>query len=135
LNEGLAAFTANEFDYVVLSQTLPAVYDVQGLITEMLRVGRSCIVSFPNLAYRKLRQRLAEEGRAPRGLGWVKNNWFDTPEIRFLSISDFEDFCAQEGITIQRRVALDTEAGSETFSDPNLNSDLAIFVISRTSRR
>jgi homoserine O-acetyltransferase len=133
LNKGLSAFMAKEFDCVVLSQTLQAVYDVKGILTEMLRVGRSCIVSFPNLAYCKLRLRLAEQGRAPRGSGWVREKWYNTPDIRFLSIADFEDFCAEEKITIQRRIALDTEAGTETFNEPNLNADLAIFVISRST--
>ena len=131
LNKGLLAFAAGEFDCVVLSQTLQAVFDVKGLITEMLRVGRSCIVSFPNLAYHKLRQKLNAEGRAPRASGSVKNSWYNTPDIRFLSLADFEAFCDGEQIQIQRRIALDTEAGKEVFDDPNLNADLAIFVISR----
>jgi len=131
LNKGLRAYTDNEFDCVVLSQTLQAVFDVRGVIADMLRVGRLCIVSFPNLAYRKLRTMLAEEGRAPRAYGWLKHSWYDTPDIRFLSIADFESFCAEEQIEVQRRIGLNTEAGAEVFDDPNLNADLAIFVISR----
>ena len=134
LNKGLLAFTDDQFDCVVLSQTLQAVYDVKSVVAEMLRVGRSCIVSFPNLAYRRLRHMLAEEGHAPRASGWLREKWYNTPDIRFLSIADFEDFCAEEQIQIQRRIALDTEAGTEVFNDPNLNADLAIFVISRGQR-
>lgn len=133
LNKGLRAFTTGQFDCVVLSQTLQAIFDVKGVLTEMLRIGRSCIVSFPNLAYRTLRQLLAEKGRAPRSYGWLPQKWYDTPDIRFLSIADFEEFCAEERICVQRRIALDTEAGSEVFDDPNLNADLAIFAISRKS--
>jgi homoserine O-acetyltransferase/O-succinyltransferase len=135
LNKGLRSFTNDQFDCVVLSQTLQAVYDVEGVIADMLRVGRSCIVSFPNLAYRKLRHILAEEGRAPRGYGWLRDQWHNTPDIRFLSIADFEDFCHEKGICIRRRIALDTEAGSEVVEDPNLNADLAIFVISKKPAR
>jgi homoserine O-acetyltransferase/O-succinyltransferase len=131
LNKGLSAFAANQFDCVVLSQTLQAVYDVNGVIADMLRVGRSCVVSFPNVAYRKLRQILAQEGHTPSASGWFKHSWYNTPDIRFLSIADFEAFCAEERIHIQRRIALDTETGTEVFDDPNLNADLAIFVISR----
>jgi homoserine O-acetyltransferase/O-succinyltransferase len=133
LNKGLRAFHDKQFDCVVLSQTLQAVYDVKGVISDMLRVGRACIVSFPNLAYRKLRSILAEEGRAPRAYGWLPERWYNTPDIRFLSIADFEEFCSDEKIQIERRIALDTEAGKEVFDDPNLNADLAIFVISRQS--
>lgn len=131
LNKGLRSFGENQFDCVVLSRTLQAIYDVKGVVTEMLRVGRSCIVSFPNLAFGKMRERLAREGRAPRGHGCLGEHWYNTPDIRFLSIADFEEFCAAENIRVQRRIGLDTERGVEVFDDPNLNADLAIFVISR----
>jgi len=132
LNKGLGAFADQEFDCVVLSQTLQAVYDVEGVLTEMLRVGRSCIVSIPNFGYRPLRQMLAEEGRAPKSGGVLHYEWFNTPNVRFFTLLDFEDFCRQKQIRVHRRIALDTEAGAEVFDDPNLNADLAIFVISRS---
>ncbi len=130
LNEGLRAFADKQFDCVVLSQTLPAVKDVAGVIAEMLRVGQTGIVSFPNLAFHKLRRMLAEEGRAPRAYGWLKDKWYDTADIRFLSIADFETFCAEKNIRIRRRIALNTEAGVEVATDANREADLAIFVIS-----
>jgi len=129
LNAGLRAFADKQFDCVVLSQTLPAVKDVEGVIAEMLRLGKTGIVSFPNLAFHKLRQILAEEGRAPRAYGWLKDQWYDTADIRFLSISDFETFCTEKKILIQRRIALDTEAGKEITADANRYADLAIFVL------
>jgi homoserine O-acetyltransferase len=133
LNEGLGAFADKEFDCVVLSQTLQAVYDVEGVLTEMLRVGRSCIVSIPNFGYHRLRRMLADEGRAPKSGGVLRYEWYNTPNIRFFSLADFEDFCRQKHIQVHRRIALDSEAGLEVFDDPNLNADLAIFVISRAS--
>ncbi|HEX7570262.1 MAG TPA: homoserine O-acetyltransferase [Verrucomicrobiae bacterium] len=129
LNEGLRVFADRQFDCVVLSQTLPAVKDVEGVIAEMLRVGATGIVSFPNLAFHKLRRMLAEEGRAPRAYGWFKNQWYDTADIRFLSIADFESFCAEKKFYIQRRIALNTETGQEVTDDANRNADLAIFVL------
>lgn len=132
LNEGLRSFGDKQFSAVVLSQTLQTVMEVEGLIDEMLRVGRRCIVSFPNFGYRKLRGMLAEQGRAPETPGLLHHKWYDTPNIRVLSIADFEDFCGRRGITVHRRVALDTEDNwREVADDPNLNADLAIFVISR----
>ena len=65
LNKGLAAFADGQFDIVVLSQTLQAVLDLPRVLRDMLRVGRRGIVSFPNVAYRKLRAELAEKA-APR---------------------------------------------------------------------
>lgn len=133
LNKGLHTFADRQFDCVVLSQTLQAVYDVEGVVADMLRVGRTSIVSFPNLAFHKLRRILAEEGRAPRAYGWLRDQWYDTPDIRFLSIADFEAFCREKNIHIERRIGFDTEAGVEVFDDPNRNADLAIFVISRNN--
>ncbi|HEV2393246.1 MAG TPA: homoserine O-acetyltransferase [Verrucomicrobiae bacterium] len=131
LNKGLAAFGTDEFDCVILSQTLQAVFDVDGLLTEMLRVGRECIVSIPNFGYHRLRRMLAEEGRSPKSAGVLHNEWYNTPNIRFFTIADFEDFCRSKEIRVHRQIAFDTEAGAEVFSEPNLNADLAIFVISR----
>ena len=132
LNKGLGAFADQEFDCVVLSQTLQTVYDVEGVLTEMLRVGRTCIVSIPNFGYHRLRRMLAEEGQAPKSGGVLHYEWYNTPNIRFFTLAEFEDFCRQKQIRVHRRIALDTEAGAEVFDDPNLNADLAIFVISRS---
>lgn len=131
LNRGLGTFSTGEFDCVVLSQTLQAIQDVKGVIQEMLRVGRLGLVSIPNLGYHRLRRMLAEEGRAPKSPGVLSNEWYNTPNLRFFTIADFEDFCRQEGIHVHQRIALDTEASKEIFDDPNLNADLAIFVLSK----
>ena len=131
LNRGLRAFSTGEFDFVILSQTLQAVSDVEGLVTEMLRVGRTVIVSIPNFAYHRLRRMLAEDGRAPKSSGVLRHEWYNTPNIRFFTIADFEDFCQAKRIQVHRRIAFDTEAGTEIIEDPNLNADLAIFTLSR----
>jgi len=132
LNQRLPQFTDGQFDVVVLSLTLQAVLDVEGVLTEMLRIGQRGIVTFPNFAYRKLRTMLAEEGRAPEASGVLRHKWYSTPNLRFFSIADFEELCREKGITIHRMVALDTEAGRDvTDGDPNLEADLAIFVLSR----
>ncbi len=133
LNKGLGVFGAGQFDTVILSQTLQAVYDVEGVLAHMLRIGRTCIVSIPNFAYRPLRQMMAEQGRAPKSGGVLRYEWYNTPNIRFFTIADFEDFCRTKGLHVHKRIALDTEARAEVFDDPNLNADLAIFVISRTT--
>ncbi len=130
LNKGLKAFGTGEFDCVILSQTLQAVLDVEGLLLEMLRVGRTCIVSIPNFGYYRLRKMLAEDGRAPKS-GVLRHEWYNTPNVRFFTIADFEDFCRVRNIRVHHQIALDTEAGKEVSENPNLNADLAIFVISR----
>ncbi|MHC4981632.1 MAG: homoserine O-acetyltransferase MetX [Planctomycetota bacterium] len=131
LNKGLPEFADRQFDYVVLSQTLQAVRDVERLMDELLRVGKRCIVTFPNFGYHKLRTMLAEGGRAPETAGILRYKWYNSPNIRFFTIADFEDFCAAKGINVHKRITLDTEAGREVRQAPNVNADLAIFVISR----
>lgn len=130
LNEGLSQFAKHQFDCVVLSQTLQAVRDVEHLVADMLRVGRQCIVSFPNFGYHKIRAMLSEKGRAPESTGLLRYKWYNTPNIRFFTIADFEDFCREKEIHVHRRIALDTEADQEVHQDANLKADLAIFVIS-----
>jgi len=131
LNRHLGSFADGQFDCVVLSQTLQAVRDVEGVLDEMLRVGRQGIVSFPNFAYHKYRDMLYEQGRAPVSSGLLHFQWYNTPNIRFLTILDFQEFCRAKGIAVHRLVALDTEAGEEVTADENRNADLAIFVVSR----
>jgi homoserine O-acetyltransferase len=131
LNRHLDPFLDGSYDCVVLSRTLQAVLDVEGLLAEILRIGRRGIVSFPNFAYSKLRQMLYEQGRAPESKGVLRYKWYNTPNRRFFSIADFEDLCRERNIRVHRRVALDTEAQAEIVEDPNYNADLAIFVISR----
>ena len=131
LNEGLSSFVDGQFDVVVLSQTLQAVTDTELVIDEMLRVGRRAIVGFPNFAYHKLRRMLAEEGRSPKAGGPYHHEWYNTPNRRFPSIADFEDFCRQKGIRIHRQIYLDSENDREITEDPNLNADMAILVLSR----
>jgi homoserine O-acetyltransferase len=130
LNRGLPAFNEGQFDFVILSQTLQSVFDVHRVLSDMLRVGRQAIVSFPNFAYKKLRRQLAEEGRAPRSPA-LNFPWYDTPNVRYLSITDFEEFCVKHDFRILRQIALDTEANRQVEENPNLNADVAIAVLSR----
>ncbi len=131
LNKGLRAFADKQFDCVLLSQTLQAVFDVEGVIDDMLRVGKTGIVTFPNMAYEPLRRMLADEGKAPKSGGLLRFEWYNTPNIRFLSIADFEEFCRAKNIRIHRQIALNTERDEEVTADPNRHADLAIFMLSR----
>jgi homoserine O-acetyltransferase len=131
LNHGLKAFCDRQFDYVVLSHTLQAIKDVEYVINDMLRVGRQCIVSFPNFAYYKLRRMLGDDGRAPESPGILRYHWYNSPNIRFFTIADFEEFCRERDIRVHQRIALDTESRGEVKGDANALADMAIFVLSR----
>jgi homoserine O-acetyltransferase len=129
VNRGLPTFADGQFDYVILSQTLQAVTNVDRALHDMLRIGRHGIVSFPNIAYRRFREQLATTGRVPRLHGNDGFSWHNTPNVRFLSIDDFEDFCRDRGIHIDQRIALDTESRLKIDRDPNFNADVGIFVL------
>lgn len=132
LNSGLEWFSDSQFDIVVLSRTLQAIMDVERIVDEMLRVGKRCIVSVPNFAYHKLLDSFAETGRTPEA-GLLHYKWYNTPNIRIVTLDDFTDFCQTKGIKIHKVVTLDTEADAEISADnnPNRNADMAIFVLSR----
>ncbi|MDR1958761.1 MAG: homoserine O-acetyltransferase [Planctomycetaceae bacterium] len=133
LNDGLEPFSDKQFDFVILSKTLQTVRDVERILAEMLRVGTRGIVSFPNLGYYKYRRSLADSGRAPRLDETSKESrWYNTKDVRFLTITDFEDFCREKGYRIHSIVAIDTEAGCAVTENPNLNADVAIVVLSDT---
>ncbi len=130
LDAGLGDFSDRQFDIVLLSQTLQSVANPETVLLEMLRVGRQCIVSFPNFAHKEARRQLNEEGVSPV-TGPLPYKWYRSPNRHFLSIKDFHQFCEDFGITVHRMVALDSATGEEVQDDANLNADTAIFVISR----
>ena len=135
LNHGLPAFTDNQFDVVTLSATLQAVENIETLFDEMLRVGRRVIVSFPNFAYKALRDDYLKRGRSPKAEGEYGYEWYNTPNRRFPSIADVEDLCRDKGATIHDAVYLDTQSGQRIQPsaeiDPNLEADTAVLLISR----
>jgi len=132
LNCGLDFFSDNQFDFVLLSRTLQAVQNVELVVDEMLRVGRRCIVSVPNFAYHKLVDMLVKTGRSPEA-GLLHYKWYNTPNIRCLTLDDFSEFCDAKNITVHERIALNTETNAKISDDddPNRNADMAIFVLSR----
>jgi homoserine O-acetyltransferase len=130
LNRGLTSFRDQQFDVVVLSQALQCITDTKGILREITRVGKLGIVSFPNFAYRKLRQIYYEQGRSPTVLGLYGYEWYDTPNRRFASIIDVRELCRAIGIRVLREICLNSESGEEVHDDPNLNADIAMFFLS-----
>src|SRR5580658_1670955 len=92
INEGLADYPDKAFDYVILSQTLQETRSPLKVLKELLRVGRRAIISFPNCGHWRVRVATLVNGGAPQPK-LFPYNWYNSPNIHFLSISDFEDFC------------------------------------------
>ena len=107
----LNQFNDKSFDYVILSQTLQAMYNPKKLLTEMLRIGGKVVVSFPNFGYWKIRSQLMFSGRMPvtKGLPYT---WYETPNIHFFTLKDFQEMCKNSNIFIEKSIGL-TENGKQ----------------------
>ncbi|MBP9218896.1 MAG: methionine biosynthesis protein MetW, partial [Sterolibacterium sp.] len=107
LEAGLAIFVDDAFDHVVLSRTLQTVRNTQDILREMLRVGREAVVSFPNFGYWKNRMAVMA-GRMPVSED-LPYQWYDTPNMRFFTMLDFEDLCHQLDLVVRDRQVLDEQ--------------------------
>jgi len=99
LNKGLSNFQDNSFDLVMMTHALQTLRSPHLVIDEMLRVGNQCIVTFPNFGHWRCRLYLGQQGRMPVSR-FMPYNWYDTPNIHFCTVSDFESLCQQKGIKI-----------------------------------
>ena len=122
------------FDFVVLSQTLQQVPEPLAIISEMLRVGRRIVVSFPNFAHWRNRFQLFFQGQAPV-TPELPYDWHDTPNIRVITFKDFSRFCNRYSITVHEAVAVNTEPPAKTGLVlkwlPNLRATYGIFLLGR----
>ena len=127
IERGLRSFGDATFDVVILSQTLQAMHNIEGLMHEITRVGKEAIVSFPNLRYAPNFKQL-EAGRMPVS-DVLPYQWHDTPNVHLCTLLDFEDLCEQVGLSIAERIALAN--GQAVTNNPNINSELAIYRVKK----
>lgn len=128
LERGLDEFADQAFDHVVLSRTLQTVRHTEGILLEMLRVGKEAVVSFPNFAYWK-NLRSVLDGRMPVSED-LPYQWYDSPNVRFFTLLDFEDLCARMGLIIRERSVLDEE-GNPVTNEVNFLGSLAVYRLTR----
>ena len=128
----LHQFPEQSFDYVVLSQTLQAFYDPDKVLKELLRIGKSVIVSIPNFGYWKIRTKLLISGKMPV-TKTLPNTWYNTPNLHMCSIKDLFSFCDEKNIEIKKvngvnedKISLIKKSNLEI---KNLFSKLGIFLI------
>jgi methionine biosynthesis protein MetW len=130
LEEGLADYPTGSMDVVVLSQTLPFLDDPAMILQEMLRVGRSAIVSFSNWGYWRCRLDLLLTGRVPKAAD-LPQEWYETPRWQPFTITDFAIFCRQIGISIRDEVYLARGKRVQIRKVKNLLATTAIFSLER----
>ncbi len=135
INEEIADYPDNSFDYVILSQTLQQVFEPSELINSILRISKVGIVSFPNFCHWKIRQQILTTGNVPvtRQLPY---EWYNTPNIRVLSIKDFRKYSKDIGFKILKEIAIspnkDNTDGRVIKILPNIFATYGIFQISKT---
>jgi methionine biosynthesis protein MetW len=125
---GLGEYPDNSFNYVILNQSMQETKKIEFVLQESLRVGRKVIIGFPNFAHIQSRFSLFFRGKAPVTPA-LPYNWFDSPNVHFLSLKDFKNYCKEKGINILETYYLGKNNIIRLF--PNLLALNAIFVISR----
>lgn len=128
IDSGLVGYPDKSFDYVILNQTMQEAKKAELVLQEALRVGKKVIVGFPNFASLKARITIFFFGRTPITKS-LPYRWYNTPNLHFLTIKDFKDFCWEKNITIEKVFYL----GSKGFMNflPNLLALNAVFVIKK----
>jgi methionine biosynthesis protein MetW len=130
IESGLVDYPDQSFDYVILNQIMQEIKAADFVIAESLRVGKRVIVGFPNFAYIKARLTLLLSGKTPINEA-LPYRWFETPNIRFLTIHDFTDYCLQKNIHIEQACYLGKTGPVHIV--PNLFALNAVFVITKGS--
>jgi len=123
IESGLSSFEDNAFDFVILSQTLQAMRNAESVLTEMLRVGREGIVTFPNFGYWRHRLDILR-GHMPVSKT-LPHAWWNTPNIHLCTVKDFEDLCVKVGAEILDERVL--HEGRTVGVLPNLLGSLGVF--------
>ncbi|MBP6738567.1 MAG: methionine biosynthesis protein MetW [Leptospiraceae bacterium] len=127
LDEGLKHHIKKSFDYVILNQTIQETHNPGNIIKDCLRIGKKVIVVFPNFAHWKNRLQILFRGITP-----VTDNlpyrWYNTPNLHFLSITDFEEFCIVQKFKIEDTAFFSDK--NRILFRPNLFAKLALFVLS-----
>ena len=132
LNQGLANFESNSFDVVVMAYALQTLRYPHRVIDEMLRIGRECIVTFPNFGHWRARWHLLWRGRMPVSR-FLPYTWYDTPNIHFCTVRDFDALCRARQVRVLARsvVAADNSLSAPARLLPNLFGMTAIYHIAR----
>lgn len=127
LDRGLGNFADKSFDTVLMTQALQTLHFPHLVLDEMLRVGKECIVTFPNFGHWKARFYLATRGRMPVS-DLLPYEWYNTPNIHFCTFNDFEVLCRERNIKVIHRQVVNEQSG-QTLKDfmPNLFGETAIY--------
>lgn len=128
IDSGLNDYSDKRFDYIILNESLQQILHPQNAILEALRVGKKVIVGIPNFCHIFPRFQIFFQGQVPvtRELPY---QWYNTPNLRFFSLKDFQAFCKINNITILKQKSLGAQ-NIVTFM-PNLFAHIGIFLLKK----
>ncbi len=126
IESGLSDYGDKSFDFVILNQSFQQVVKIEAVFKEALRVGEKVIIGFPNFVYYKARLQLFFSGRTPVTPS-LPNMWYDTPNLHFLSISDFIGYCREHSLKIEKAIFLDEDRIIRLL--PNMFAQTGIFLL------
>ncbi|MEZ5356830.1 MAG: methionine biosynthesis protein MetW [Bryobacteraceae bacterium] len=126
LEKSLADYPDNTFDSVILSQTLQQTPHPLYVLRQMLRVGRNVIIGFPNFGHWRVRWSHLWSGRAPR-TELFPYEWYDSPNIHFLTVDDFQSLVNKQKWTVERRILLAGNKRIEMWG--NLRAEIAVYLL------
>ncbi len=132
IEEGLADYPDDSFDFVILSQTLQEMRYPLRLLREMLRVGKHAIVAFPNFGHWRVRLAHLLSGRAPR-TELFPYDWYESPNLHFLTIDDFVSLCRKQEWVIERQMF--GRRNSKVSLIANMRAEVAVFSIRQKAHR
>ncbi|MEN8127027.1 MAG: homoserine O-acetyltransferase [Planctomycetota bacterium] len=130
IERGLEMYSDNTFDYAVLSQTIQTLHHPQKVLTELHRVAKKVIVSFPNFAHWLCRLQLVFTGAAPK-TKQLPFRWYNSPNVHFLSLKDYDQFCAELDMKVEQRIPLGKTTSLPVRILPNLFAPQAVYVTSK----
>jgi methionine biosynthesis protein MetW len=128
VESGLSEYPDKSFDYTILDQSLQQLKKPDHSLKEALRVGKKIIISFPNFAYYTVRFQILFGGRVPVTPA-LPHEWYDTPNLHFLSISNFVEYCKKRNFRIEKSAFIRKE--KDVRAMPNLFAELGLFLISQ----
>ncbi len=130
IEHGLENYADKSYDYVILSQTVQTIKNTENVLSELLRVGKKVIVSFPNFAHWRCRAQLFLRGKAPV-TKQLPFEWHNSPNIHCLSLKDFEEFCRKLGVKLEKKIPLIKTSISPVKVAPNLFAEQVVYLTSK----
>jgi len=126
IDTGLSEYGSRSFDYVILNQTFQQVKKPDFVLKEALRVGTKTIVGFPNFVHISARFQIFFGGKVPVTKA-LPYEWYDTPNLHFLSISDFKEYCRKRSIRVEGSAFIRKNKRVTLF--PNLFAEIGLFLL------